>query len=83
MKTSDFFYNLPDSKYHNENNEYVACLESIYKRLQCDKLFYIRGQDIVTEFEYLSADLLHPSPYGHGEMGRKIAKKIRDEFQIL
>ena len=27
--------------------------------------------------------LVHPSPYGHGEMGGKIAQKMREEFKIL
>ena len=77
------YENLPSAKFHQANDEYVACLESIYSRLKCDHLYYIRGQEILDEWDLLTADLIHPSPYGHGEMGRKIAKKLRDEFGIL
>lgn len=77
------FHNLPKDEHHAANADYVRCLESIYQRLKTENLYYIRGQEIVTEWEYLTADLLHPSPYGHGEMGRKIAKKIREELKIL
>jgi lysophospholipase L1-like esterase len=58
-------------------------LEKLYKELKADNLYYIKGEDIVTEWDYLTSDLLHPSPYGHGEMGRKIAKIIREEFKIF
>lgn len=77
------FHNLPKSNYYKENADYVACLEKLYHELKCDNLYYIRGQDIITEWDYLTTDILHPSPYGHGEMGRKIADKIRNEFKFL
>ena len=77
------YHNIPTSAFYKENAAYVACLEKLYNELKCDNLYYIRGQEIVTEWDYLTADLLHPSPYGHFEMGRKIAEKIRNEFKIL
>lgn len=77
------YHNIPTSAFYKENADYVACLERLYNELKCDNLYYIRGQEIVTEWEYLSADLLHPSPYGHFEMGRKIAEKIQNEFKFL
>ena len=77
------FRNIDGVAYHQENDDYIACLESIYKKLKQDNLFFIHGKDIVTDWEYLSADLLHPSPYGHGEIGRKIADTIKNQFKIL
>ena len=77
------YHNIPTSAFHKENADYVACLERLYNELKCDHLYYIRGQEIVTEWDYLMTDLLHPSPYGHGEMGKKIAEKIRSEFNFL
>jgi hypothetical protein len=65
------------------NASYIATLEKLYEELKTENLYYIKGEDIVTEWDYLTSDLLHPSPYGHGEMGRKIAKIIREEFKIL
>ncbi len=55
---------------------------AIFERGYSD-LYYIRGKDIVTDFGYLLSDLIHPSPYGHAEMGRKIASIIRKEFKLL
>lgn len=77
------YNNIEGCKFKANNDAYVNCLEGIYKRLKCDNLFYIRGQDIVTDWEYLGADLLHPSPYGHVEMGRKIADILRNKFKII
>ena len=57
------FRSLPTDPLRQVNDDYVACLEKIYQRFACDHLFYIRGQDIVTDWEYLCSDLLHPSPY--------------------
>lgn len=77
------FRDFPNDKFKEKNDAYVRCYERIYERLQCENLYYIRGRDIITDIGYLAADLIHPSPYGHGEMGRKIAKKMRDEFHII
>ena len=74
--------NLSNNQFHQANNDYVACLEELYKALKCDNLYYIRGQEILNEWDYLSADLIHPNPFGHVEMGRKIAAKLK-EFGIL
>jgi lysophospholipase L1-like esterase len=65
------------------NASYIATLEKLYEELKTENLYYIKGEDIVTEWDYLTSDLLHPSPYGHGEMGRKIAKIIHEDFKIL
>ena len=77
------YANLPISSEFALNKAYVECFEKIYQTLKCKNLYYICGRDIVTDWDYLTTDLIHPSPYGHGEMGRKIAKKIHEEFQII
>lgn len=77
------FYNVSSDKPRQANADYVRCLEDIYESLRRDNLYYIRGQEMIKDWDYLSCDLLHPSPYGHGEMARNIAEKIRGEFKIL
>ena len=77
------YHNLPSDSLYHVNESYVATLEKLYKELKTDNLYYIKGTDIVTDWDYLTHDLVHPSPYGHGEMGRKIAQKMREEFKIL
>ena len=72
----DFTY----SDNYKLNGEYIECLEQLYEMYKSDKLFYIRGRDIVTDYRYLLCDIIHPSPFGHGEMGRKIAAIIKDKI---
>ena len=74
---------LETDSLYQVNADYVATLEKLYKEFKTDNLYYIKGEDIVTDWDYLTSDLIHPSPYGHGEMGRKIAKIIHEEFKIL
>lgn len=80
------YFDLPENSYKDINEAYVKALENIYERFKgesYDNLYYIRGRDIVTDFNYLLTDLIHPSPYGHAEMGRKIASKILYEFDLF
>lgn len=71
-----------ESPSHKVNRSYIACLEELYEeyKKRSDKVYYIRGRDIVTDYRYLLSDLIHPSPYGHGEMGRKIARIIEGKI---
>lgn len=41
----------------------------------------IEGSDVLTDFTWLSSDLVHPSEYGHGLMGEKLAGLISLELQ--
>jgi len=66
-----------------KNKQFVSCLEANYEEKKCPNLHYIRGKDIITELDWLSSDLLHPSPFGHAQMGRKIADILRNEFKII
>ena len=65
------------------NNELIAITKEIYDKYNCDNLFYIDGKSIIDDYTMLSADLIHPSIYGHSEMGKKIADKIHNEFSII
>ena len=76
-------FDLPDHVLRDKNDQYVKTTERIVEMLRCDNLYYIRGRDIVDTLALLAADLIHPSTYGHTEMGRRIARKLRDEFHIL
>ena len=71
-------HNFSSGEYHEKNEQFVNKLEEIYERNKCDRLFYIKGRDIVNELSYLTADILHPAPYGHIFMGHRIAEKLRE-----
>ena len=77
------YHNLPECKHHQASVDYVRCLEEIYNKLRCENLYYIRGEEMIKSWDYLTCDLIHPSPYGHGEMAKNIAKKLREEFKII
>jgi hypothetical protein len=76
-------FDLPQSPWHERQNEYVRTTERIATALACEHLHYIRGREIVDDLSLLSADLIHPSTYGHTEMGRRIARVLRERFKIL
>lgn len=77
------YYNIESSPYYEKNKAYVKCLEELYEKYSCDTLYYIRGDEMLDSFGYLTADVLHPSPFGHAEMSRKIANKLKGEFKLL
>ena len=72
-----------DPEIKKKDEAYKKAYREIFEEQKCENLYYVNGNEIVDDWAYLTADLIHPSPYGHTEMGKKIAKKIRDEFKIL
>lgn len=70
------YMNSPSSTLFKKNAEYVNALEELYEQFKCDKLHYVKGTDIVPELTYLTADALHPSPYGHAQMAKRLADII-------
>ncbi len=73
----------PGAAYREVEESYVTTLEALYHEYATDRLFYIRGRDIVEEnYDWLLSDIIHPSPFGHFEMGKRIADKII-EFGII
>ena len=76
-------FDLPTHTLNDKNEQYVKASERIYEMLKCDDLYYVRGRDILDTISLLATDLIHPSTYGHGEMGRRLAHKLREQFHIL
>ncbi len=73
-------FNYSDGPVGKKNAEYIAALEELYEQFKCKNLHYIKGTDVITDMTFLTADVLHPSPFGHMQMARIIADKIRDEL---
>lgn len=71
-------HNLSSGANHEKNEQFVNKLEEIYENNKCDNLFYVSGREIVNDLSFLSADILHPAPYGHISMGHRIAEKLRE-----
>lgn len=73
-------HDIVGAKFYENNDNIVKALESIYEEYKCDRLYYIRGRDIVDDIVLLAEDVLHPSPYGHITMGNRIADKLIREL---
>lgn len=50
-------------------------LEELTKKANLKTIQFIRGADILTDINGLSADLIHPTAYGHAVMGMNLAQK--------
>jgi lysophospholipase L1-like esterase len=48
------------------------------RSLNLPRLVHLPGTDILTSPQGLTVDLVHPSPYGMEEMGRNVARLIRE-----
>ncbi len=53
------------------------CLRQIVSAANHPRLHLIEGSDILSDFDGLSADLIHPGDHGHALMGRQLAKFMR------
>ena len=60
-----------------ENEAFIGALQEICRELQCEHLYYLDGREVLEDFTWLSADMIHPSIYGHAMMGRNLADWIR------
>lgn len=59
------------------NKEFNRILKELLLRFECPELFLIEGRDILTDYAGLTCDLLHPSAYGHIQMGENLANGLR------
>jgi lysophospholipase L1-like esterase len=57
----------------------AAFVETL-KRLAEGNVFFVAGTDILRNFQGLTTDLIHPSDFGHIEMGRNLAEKLREHL---
>lgn len=59
------------------NEQFVQRLKQIYKSLDHPCLHYVDGHTLLTDFSALSADLIHPSDYGHTLIGQMLAEAMK------
>lgn len=71
------YCDLPESTHFEKNEAFIQAVESTCSELACENLHYIKGREILTDYKYLLADLIHPTSFGHFEMGHKIAEKLK------
>lgn len=59
------------------NREFDIITKKIVEEKGSNKLFFIAGDKILTDFSGLCTDLLHPSDDGHILMGENLSKELR------
>jgi lysophospholipase L1-like esterase len=52
-------------------------LVKLVQEANCPTLQLMHGADVLTDMNGLSGDLIHPTVYGHAEMGRNLAERLR------
>lgn len=68
----------PDDSIAAVNRAFVERLQKIHQSLNHPDLHYVDGHSILTDFGALTADLIHPSDYGHTLMGEQLAQVIKE-----
>jgi lysophospholipase L1-like esterase len=68
----------PGEEATKREEAYNAILEKLVERKNASNLHFISGREVLDDFTGLSADLLHPCPYGHAIMGTNLAKKLEE-----
>lgn len=68
------FTGTPDSQNAQRQTAFNQALQRIASNHDVPLL---DGASILREFRHLSSDLIHPSDYGHIEMGRNLAEQLR------
>jgi hypothetical protein len=58
--------------------EYRKILREVYSEMKHNNLHLIEGDEILTDLNGLTCDLIHPSDFGHIIMGQNLAAKIRN-----
>jgi lysophospholipase L1-like esterase len=61
-----------------DETAYNKILKQLVEATGAANIHFINGYEILTEFKGLSADLIHPTIYGHSVMGYNLATKIEN-----
>jgi lysophospholipase L1-like esterase len=67
----------PDATQRNQE-AFCQILRDTVDELRSPQLHLIEGSDVLTDYNGITKDLIHPGDYGHSEMGRNLAIAIRE-----
>ena len=62
----------------SKRNDFVKILEELVENIHSDNVIIVSGNEIMDSISYLSADLVHPSEYGHVRMGENLADILKN-----
>ena len=63
---------------YSREKEFNSALNELVDEMKSDNLHLVDGNDILTDFNQLTTDFIHPSESGHIEMGNNWYKKIKE-----
>lgn len=75
--SSDFLLE-ENSKSSIANIEFSNVIRNLVSELKHKNLYLMEGSEILTDFNALTCDLIHPSDYGHILMGENLAVKLKN-----
>jgi lysophospholipase L1-like esterase len=75
--SSDYLKNQ-SVKTTTNNDDFRKILRKLYQEYSNPYLHLIEGTEILTNFDTLTCDLIHPSDYGHITMGYNLARFLKN-----
>lgn len=67
-----------DKDYKGKHADYVKILEDIVAEINSENVILINGESVSDSLMYFTADLLHPSDFGHVRMGENLSKILKE-----
>ncbi len=67
---------------HKNHMKFNEIIQRLVEEMASPNIHFVSGDEILTDVTGLSADLLHPTVFGHSIMGMNLANKIK-EFKIV
>jgi len=68
--------------YTEHEQAYNTILADLVKKRTAENLHFIPGETVLTDFNGLSGDLIHPTAYGHAEMGFNLASILSETLKL-
>jgi len=75
-------YSIESNSITSDEIAYNEILHDLVQQAKSDKLILVQGNELLSDINGLSADLVHPTVYGHAIMGLNLAEKVK-EFLIM
>lgn len=68
---------LGHGSHDRHQRAYDEALRDLHKSTDDERLHLIEGTDLLTDFQLLAADMIHPTHEGHAQMAQNLAHRLR------
>lgn len=72
-----------EDAFRDEERKFNEALRRLCAEPGRDNVRLVEGTDILSDFAWLTSDLIHPSEYGHIRMGERLADALRLDLAAL